>query len=227
MGMGETEEFWRGSFGDEYVARNANDKLLKSKEWMLRKALAPMFHAKPQRVIEFGANVGLNLRALARIEAFSTCEFAAVEINHLACETLRGYHGLHVHEVSMLDKARPWGKKYDLSMAVGVLIHQDPADLPAAYAALHDSSRRFIFMAEYHSVEPREISYRGHSGKLWARDFCSEFMAAYPDLIRVDYGYIDRHDTNPQDSINWYIFVREPSSRLRGSASAEAAVEID
>ena len=209
--MSETADFWRGDFGNSYSQRNASADLLKSKEWMFRKALSPLFTASPQRIIEFGANIGLNIDALRRIDAFSMCEYSAVEVNAAACEKLREKK-VSTFEMSMLSEEREWGKGYDLSISCGLLIHVSPEDLPAAYDALYHASKRWILVAEYFSQTPREIVYRGETGKLWARDFFGEMLVAYPDLRARDYGFVSRHDPNaPLDDITWFLFEKGSS----------------
>ena len=58
----EQEKFWAGDFGDAYIDRNQGDKLLASNlnMWvnMLKNA------KKLDSCIEFGANIGMNLKAL-------------------------------------------------------------------------------------------------------------------------------------------------------------------
>lgn len=209
QGVSETADFWRSDFGDAYIRRNASADLLKSKEWMFRKALSPLFTASPQRIIEFGANIGLNIDALRRIDAFSMCEYSAVEVNAAACEKLREKK-VSTFEMSMLSEEREWGKGYDLALSVGVLIHVDPKDLSAAYDALYSASKRWIYLAEYHSPTPVEIKYRGHDGKLFKRDFAAEMLDSFPDLRVRDYGFCWRRDPNaPADDLVWTLLSRE------------------
>lgn len=206
--MSEATDFWRGDFGDRYSERCAGDQLIKNNEALFRKALLPMFYTTPMRVIEFGANIGLNIHALRRIAPFSTCEFSAVEPNEKAADELRKIEGVNVYQTAMQDSDAPWGGGYDISLTRGVLIHVPPTDLWRAYAALYHASRRYILICEYFSPSPREILYRGEAGRLWARDFCGEVMDIYPDLRRVAYGFVDRRDPNPQDSVNWYLLEK-------------------
>lgn len=206
--MSEATDFWRGEFGDNYSERCSGETLIKNNEALFRKALLPMFYTTPMRIIEFGANIGLNIHALRRIAPFSTCEFSAVEPNEKAADELRKIEGVNVYQTSMQDADEPWGGGYDLAISKGVCIHVIPGDLPAAYAALYRASRRYILLVEYFSPSPREIIYRGETGRLWARDFCGEMMDAHPDLRRVAYGFVDRRDPHPQDSVNWYLLER-------------------
>lgn len=212
--MSGTEEFWRGCFGHEYTNRNAGADLIKAKEALFRKALTPLFWHKPRaaRIIEFGANRGLNLIALARITSFADVEFTAVEINGTAIEELHKL-GVKVVDASMTDPAKPWGNGYDLSLSIGVLIHVQPELLPAAYDALYESSQRYILIAEYFSPNPVEIEYRGEGGRLWKRNFAGEMMDRFPDLKMADYGFVsDRDPYVPLDNINWYL-LQKPNGK--------------
>lgn len=200
--MSEATDFWRGEFGDAYASRNAGEQLIKNNEALFRKALLPMFYTTPMRIIEFGANIGLNIHALRRIAPFATCEFSAVEPNEKAADELRKIDGVNVYQTSMQDSDAPWGGGYDLATSKGVLIHVDPKDLPLAYAALYRASRRFILLAEYHNPSPVEVPYRGHAGRLFKRDFAAEMLEAFPDLAIVGYHFAWKHDVYaPQDDL--------------------------
>ncbi|MEM6557854.1 MAG: pseudaminic acid biosynthesis-associated methylase, partial [Pseudomonadota bacterium] len=57
----EQETFWAGEFGTDYIDRNRGDQLLASNLNFFAKALA---HARSLgSVVEFGANIGMNLKA--------------------------------------------------------------------------------------------------------------------------------------------------------------------
>ncbi len=208
--MSETTDFWRGDFGNDYAARNSSPDLIKNNEALFRKALAPMLDSAPGRIIEFGANIGLNIHALRRIPQLSICEYTAVEPNEVAADALRAIDPeINVHQTSMQDTDEPWGGGYDLSFTRGVLIHVPPADLPLAYRALYRASQRFILLCEYHNPKPVEIEYRGHLGKLFKRDFAAEMLSTFPDLRVANYGFAWRYDPNaPNDDLVWTLLER-------------------
>lgn len=58
----EQEEFWAGKFGNEYVGRNNNQELLASNLNFFSKALKQA--GQISSCLEFGANIGMNLKAL-------------------------------------------------------------------------------------------------------------------------------------------------------------------
>lgn len=58
----EQEEFWAGDFGSEYVKRNQGANWIASNTALFSKALHKTSSIKS--CVEFGSNIGLNLRAL-------------------------------------------------------------------------------------------------------------------------------------------------------------------
>ena len=58
----DQEIFWSGKFGDEYINRNKNNDLLTSNINFFIKSLQRT--KKIKNCIEFGANIGMNIKAL-------------------------------------------------------------------------------------------------------------------------------------------------------------------
>ena len=200
----DQETFWAGKFGDDYIARNASDALLGSNIALLAKMLSRCPQAKS--LIEFGANIGMNLRAIRALR--SDMELDAIEINAAAVEELRAWGGAHeIHHGSVLDfqAARSW----DIALIKGVLIHINPDFLPQVYEALFRASSRYIWLVEYYNPTPVEIVYRGHSGRLFKRDFAGELLDKFPSLRLVDYGFVWRRDpVFPQDDATWFVLEK-------------------
>ena len=74
----DQEEFWAGEFGNDYTERNQGEYLLASNLSFFSKAL---YHAKRfKNCLEFGANIGMNLKALKLL--YPSIEMHAVEINN-------------------------------------------------------------------------------------------------------------------------------------------------
>jgi pseudaminic acid biosynthesis-associated methylase len=204
----EQEAFWAGSFGNEYIDRNLGDELLSCNRAFFERSLRA---AKGIRsVVEFGANVGMNLRALKLLNPAQ--EQYGVEINSLAAESLReAIPPSHVYEQSLLDFDPP--RTWDLVLIKTVLIHINPEHLPRVYDSLYRSSSRFIMVAEYYNPTPVEVSYRGHQQRLFKRDFAGEMLAAFPDLRLVDYGFVYRQDpVMSQDDITWFLLEKATRS---------------
>ena len=91
----------------------------------------------------------------------------------------------------------------------GVLIHTNPIVLPQVYDTLVAASSRYLLLAEYYNPTPVAIPYRGHTDRLFKRDFagrswigtrnCSSWTTASP--IRRDPNF-------PQDDITWFLMEK-------------------
>lgn len=200
----QQEAFWKGEFGDAYVERNRSQRLLAANVHFFSRILERT--GGISSILELGANIGMNLRALRQL--LPEAELAAVEINQRAAEELRAWEGqVDVHCGSILD-FQPQ-RAYDLCLIKGVLIHIDPADLAVVYDLLVRSTRRFICLAEYYNPTPVELPYRGHSGKLFKRDFAGELLDRHPGVSLVDYGFAYHRDPLfPQDDITWFLLEK-------------------
>ena len=80
----EQEVFWAGDFGSEYIKRNQGDELLASNLYFFSKALRNARNIKT--TIEFGANIGMNLKALKLL--YPNMKLNAIEINTDAAHQL-------------------------------------------------------------------------------------------------------------------------------------------
>lgn len=200
----EQEDFWAGQFGDEYSKRNVGERQVASNIALFTTILARCRDVRS--LIEFGANIGLNLRALRTLAP--QLELSAIEINASAVDELRAWGGAKsVHHGSILDFRSE--ERWDLALIKGVLIHINPEFLPRVYASLHRASGRYIAICEYYNPTPVEVPYRGHAGRLFKRDFAGEMLDAYPDLRLVDYGFVWRRDPAfPQDDATWFLLEK-------------------
>jgi pseudaminic acid biosynthesis-associated methylase len=197
----EQEAFWAGNFGTDYIERNQGSELLASNLYFFSTALKQA--CKIGSALELGTNVGMNLHALQLL--YPGIALKGVEINpDAAAEASRLIGESNLHNGSIFDYEVT--ETLDLTYTKGVMIHIDPAMLPVVYAKLYDASRRFILVAEYYSPNPEEISYRGHEGKLFKRDFAGEMLDTYPDLELVDYGFSYYRDPSfSQGDITWFL----------------------
>jgi len=200
----EQETFWAGKFGDDYIARNTGAALLGSNISFLAKLLNRCHQAKS--LIEFGSNVGMNLRAIRALRP--DMELDAIEINDSAVKELRAWGGAQrIHHGSILD-FKP-DRTWDIALIKGVLIHINPDFLPNVYELLFRSSSRYILVVEYYNPTPVEVAYRGHAGRLFKRDFAGELLDKYPSLRIVDYGFVWHRDpVFPQDDPTWFVLEK-------------------
>lgn len=197
----EQEDFWAGEFGDAYINRNIADRIVAGNTAMLSQALGEAGPIKS--VIEFGANIGLNLRSLRHL--YPDAQLRGVEINPQAAEMLREVVGdPNVFEGSIFDFDT--AVKSDLVLIKGVLIHINPEKLNETYEILHRSSSRYILVCEYYNPTPVSVTYRGHEDRLFKRDFAGEMLDRFPDLSLVKYGFVYRRDPSfPLDDISWFL----------------------
>ena len=201
----DQEKFWAGNFGDDYASRNMGEKFLASQVAFFTKILTKT--QKISSVIEFGANIGVNLQAIH--ELLPEAKLSALEINASAVKQIREVvkAEVEIYGHSILDfKPEP---KWDLVFVKGVLIHINPEKLEKVYDILYQSSKRYILLAEYYNPKPVVIDYRGHKDRLFKRDFCGEIMDKFPDLKLIDYGFAYHRDNNfPQDDITWFLLEK-------------------
>jgi pseudaminic acid biosynthesis-associated methylase len=201
----EQEQFWAGQFGTDYIARNEGDALLASNLNFFARALQQVH--KPRTCIEFGANIGMNLRALKLL--YPGLAPYGIEINADAAKRLGDVVGQdNVFHGSILEFAPK--KQWDLVLVKGVLIHINPDELSSVYDKLCAASSRYVLVAEYYNPAPVALSYRGHEQRLFKRDFAGELLDRHPEMRLVDYGFCYRRDVNfPQDDITWFLLEKK------------------
>ena len=198
------EALWAGEFGNDYIARNRDVALVDS-----NRALFGTILSKAHGVtsaIEFGANIGNNLRALR--DLLPACEMHSVEINATAAAEIEAWGGATVEVASLMDfePSRQW----DLSFTKGVLIHLPPQMLPSVYDKLVAASSQYVMVCEYYNPTPVEVSYRGHEHALFKRDFAGEILDAHPELRLVDYGFTYHRDPqHPLDDSTWFLMEKQ------------------
>lgn len=198
------EHFWAGEFGDQYADRN------KGVQWIANNIafFAKIFlHTRGiKSVIEFGANIGLNLKAIRHLMPHA--ELSAIEINGRAVSELDQWGELkNIYPISILD-FEP-SEPVDFAFTKGVLIHINPDMLPQVYEKLYRVSRKYICVAEYYNPTPVTVQYRGHEDSLFKRDFAGEMLDKYPDLKLTDYGFAYHRDPNhPQGDITWFLLKK-------------------
>lgn len=163
------EDFWAGSFGNDYHARNRVDWRKRIKFWS---QILDLTGARS--VWEWGCGPGWNLSAMQVCQAYwdetdvyrpwaprvygTECNESAVDqalSAGLAVENSLPYK----HEV------------FELTCTVGALIHVNPDDVRAVMRDLIDYSCDYVLAVEYESPQLREIEYRGYKNKLWSMPY--------------------------------------------------------
>lgn len=201
--MSATEQLWRGDFGDAYTRRNTG--LTERNVAFLVRALSRVRHPITS-VLEFGCGSGMNLAALGRF--IPGVQLDGIEINDEAAVMAAGL-GSHIYRGSAAEWRRPEGKHWDLVVTKGFLIHLSPDDLFKVIDAIFEASNRYILIAEYYNQTPVEVQYRGEMGRMWKRDYATEFLGRYPSLRVIDYGFVWRHDYPwPQDDLTYFLMEK-------------------
>jgi spore coat polysaccharide biosynthesis protein SpsF len=201
----EQENFWANEFGTQYIERNQGEQLLASNLNFFTKALQQA--GRIESCIEFGANIGMNLKALKLL--YPSIRPNAIEINENAANSLGDFIGKdNVYNGSIFEYKVE--SKVQLSLIKGVLIHINPNMLQKVYEQLYNSSEKFILIAEYYNPTPVSLNYRGHEDRLFKRDFAGEFLDKYQDTELIDYGFSYRRDPAfPQDDITWFLIKKK------------------
>jgi pseudaminic acid biosynthesis-associated methylase len=196
------EEFWAGEFGDAYISRNESESLLSSNTALFAEIFSSLDKV-PSSVMELGANIGMNIKALQRL--LPSAQFTGVEINKQAAEIL-SETGCDVIQSSILNAET--SKTFDLVFSKGVLIHIKPDQLVSTYKKMYNWSNRFVLIVEYYSPTPVSIPYRGNNDRLFKRDFAGEFLDLFPDVVLRDYGFAYHRGLYPQDDSNWFLLEK-------------------
>lgn len=199
------EEFWAGDFGEDYVTRNKIEDLYAPNLRFFSRALSSS--SSIESIIEFGPNVGGNLKALSSL--YPQALLSGVELNKNACKALKANlpEADVVHQ-SILDFIPT--TTYDLALIKGVLIHINPDCLSKIYEKLYNASQKYILVCEYYNPTPVSINYRGHDDRLFKRDFAGELCQKFPDISIVDYGFIYKSDPafKALDDITWFLLTK-------------------
>ncbi len=158
-------EFWTGSTGLDYAARNAiEQKQIDARVDMWNELLCHMHD--PKTILEVGANIGQNLVALSKT---TQATLYATEPNAEARDQL-----IDITQNVTDDWADNLSHKsgsMNLVFTSGVLIHIPPEKLLQSCAEMFRVSKRYIVSIEYFSADPEMKTYRGEENKMWKRDF--------------------------------------------------------
>ena len=188
----QTEQIgvWTGEFGRSYTERNrfSDDEFNavyvkrygRTRDDINLEFLADV--ARDQPVLEVGANIGNQLRALRRI-GFE--KLFGIELQRYCVDAAKqDCPGVDIIEGSAFDN--PFRSGYfNLVFTNNVLIHISPADLPRAMDEMYRVSGRYIMGFEYYAPQVTEIPYRGKTNLLWKADYGGMFLSRFPDLREV------------------------------------------
>ena len=196
---------WTGKFGDEYIWRNpATEEVIKQRSKALCQIFNQIRQDPPISVLEVGANIGINLRALKQINNF---DLWALEPNSHALAKLIAEKVVDrecalqgvCEQIPLPENA------IDFVFSCTVLIHVSDENIEKALNEMHRVSRRYICFLEYFSPETEQKIYRGHAELLFKRDFGSLYQELFPQSKLVDYGFFWKPIT-AFDNVTYWIF---------------------
>ncbi len=200
-------DLWRGDFGDVYTGRNRDSaEILCARVALWAEIMSHTKIARPASILEVGANIGVNLRALRTL---STARFYALEPNDKARDVLVQSKVVAAEDVRAGTAAAidfPAGTA-DLVFTSGVLIHIHPDQLKVSMTEIHRCSARWIVSIEYFSDKPEMIPYRGYDDVLFKRDFGGLWLDTFPDLRPAACGFAWKRMTG-LDNLTWWLFEK-------------------
>lgn len=199
----DQENFWATDFGNEYPNRNSGEHLIASNVSLFSKILrfAPLISS----MAELGCNIGLNIKALNRIN--NLYDIRGYEINQMAAKVAAEKCVAEIINTTITEPLAS-SKKFDLTFTKGVLIHINPNKLDIVYENLYSLSNRYIMVCEYYNPSPISIDYRGHKDRLFKRDFAGELISKF-NLRLISYGFnyhLDPYYTN--DDSSWFLMEK-------------------
>lgn len=204
----EQEQFWAGEFGNDYIDRNKSYSIISSNIALFAEIFGKNMSGNGvNSIIEFGSNIGMNLRAINMIKP--EMNLGAIEINERACDILKEsfQDKIKVYQSSILECDIE--ETYDIVLIKGVLIHINPDELDTVYQKLYECSNKYIIISEYYNPTPAVIEYRGEKNKLFKRDFAGDMLDKYPNLKLVDYGFkYHRDNMFPMDDLTWFLLEK-------------------
>ncbi len=197
------EKFWRSDFGNDYSKRCSGDNLVMNNIGLFCDSLKTI--GKIDSVVELGCNIGLNLRALKKINP--DIKLTGYEINEFAAGKARNLEIADIKVASIIDRIEE-ENKFDLSFIKTVLIHINPEELSKVYQNLYSLTKRYVLIVEYYNPTPVTVSYRGNDDRLFKRDFAGEMIDKY-NMKLVDYGFVYHRDNMfPLDDMNWFLLEK-------------------
>lgn len=200
-------EFWRGDFGNAYTNRNnLKPDLARARVAMWASILRHTISKPPASILEVGANIGINLRAMRTL---TSARLLALEPNDKARTILVEDDVVAAADVKAgIASAIDWPDgAADLVFTSGVLIHIHPDQLHASMREIHRCAARWVLSVEYFADRPTEVAYRGNDDVLFKRDFGAEWLQLFPTLRPVAYGFEWKQVTG-LDNLTWWLFEK-------------------
>ena len=213
----KNSEEWAGDWGNSYQDRNrSNWQSIKNRSRMFgdifnamenaSKAANPSLLTFPTSVIEVGGGAGDNLRAIDMIYERSRApvKLMSCDLNETAQKSMADVASVLPGDILRLPYKNDAA---DMVFTSGVLIHIHPTELDRALAEIHRVAKRWILSIEYFNPTPDEVRYRDRDGLMWRRDWGEAWLAKFPDLKPIAYGFCWKRMTG-LDNLTWILLER-------------------
>ena len=186
----EQENFWKGSFGNQFIKRNTfethkkfNNFYIKrygcSRDFINNFFLKKINLEKP--VLEVGCNIGNQLNALSRI-GFKN--LYGIDINNESLTIVKKNTNLNIIKSSGFNI--PFKDSFfNIVFTSFVLIHIHPKNLKKIMAEIYRVSNNYIYGLEYYNNDLIEINYRNYKNKAWKGDYCKLYLKTFKKLKLV------------------------------------------
>ncbi len=148
---------WAGQFGDQYIERNLELTNFKYKDTDRLNVTKSFFADIPRdaSILELGCNVGSIIRIL---DSMGFTNVTGIDVNSKAIEIISKAHPHYKFINCSIEDYIPY-VRHDLVYTSGVLIHQNPTDLPAITEKMERWSKKWIFGFEYYTPKFERIDY--------------------------------------------------------------------
>tara|TARA_B100000459_G_scaffold141942_1_gene102173 strand:- start:79 stop:708 length:630 start_codon:yes stop_codon:yes gene_type:complete len=196
---------WRGEFGDSYTDRNTTDlERMANVTRAFQEILGHIADSPPVSILEVGANLGGNIRAL---KTLTDARLFAVEPNGKARGIMMDDGVLPAAQVAdaTADDLPFENGEIDLVFTSGVLIHIPHEDVERVYEEMHRVAGRYVLSIEYFSPTPVSIPYRGETDLLFKRDFGGQWLDMFDELEHIANGFFWKRTTG-LDDVTWWLF---------------------
>lgn len=181
---GDLVSLWSGPFGDAYTERNDPANTSKPPRRDIVREVVTTLEPHPLRLLEVGANIGLNVRGVSGIVP----RIVAVDVNRGALEKLRRENPWVQTIVAPAQELPFLDDEFDLTVCIGLMIHIPTADLGAVMDELVRVTRQggHILTGNYDAVEETVVPYHQEAGsealypRLWKRPYHALFREGRP-----------------------------------------------
>jgi SAM-dependent methyltransferase len=183
-----TSDYWQ-SHWREKSGRGLESYLPRTelKTWLAKQIV----ELGPRSVLEFGCNVGGNLREIADLDP--SIKLHGIELNEEAIARGRrevSPAGAEVIQGSMADATSLFKGRADIVFSSAATMHCDDQIFAAAKAAALSIAQKAIVHLEYHAWTPADL-YNGRQWRSsflsdrWIRDYVAEYEG-HPRVARIE-----------------------------------------